>query len=87
MAHFAHTDFWYHYRRLPDDVQQIADRCFKLLKTNPRYPSLHLKRAGQFWSVRVGRDYCALAIEVEGGLLWTWIGPHDEYDRLLKSYD
>ena len=85
MAHFAHTEFWYHYRLLPQDVQQTADRCFELLKLNPRHPSLHLKRVGQFWSVRVGRNHRALAIEIEGGLFWTWIGPHDEYDRLLKT--
>jgi hypothetical protein len=85
MAHFAHTSFWYHYRRLPEDVQRIADRCFELLRHNPRHPSLHLKRVGQLWSVRVGRNHRAVAIEVEGNFFWTWIGPHDEYDRLLST--
>jgi len=34
--------------------------------------------------VRVGLRYRALAVEVEGGLLWFWIGSHADYDRLLR---
>jgi len=52
------------------------------LKQNPRHPSLQLKRVGRFWSVRVGR-YRALAVEVDAGLLWFWIGSHADYDALI----
>jgi hypothetical protein len=44
---------------------------------------LHLKKVGRFWSVRVGLRYRALALEVEDGLLWFWIGSHAEYDALI----
>jgi hypothetical protein len=57
----ATPDFWYHYRQLPDEIQDLADRCYDLLKQDPRYPSLHFKKVGQFWSVRVGIHYRALA--------------------------
>jgi hypothetical protein len=61
----------------------MADRSFELLKSNPRHPSLHFKKLGKFWSARVGLHHRALAIEVEGGMLWVWVGTHAEYDRLL----
>jgi hypothetical protein len=35
------------------------------------------------WSARVGSRHRALAIEVDDGLVWFWIGSHAEYDRLL----
>ena len=45
--------FWICYRRLPDEVQQLADSCDSLLRQDVRHPP-HLKKAGRFWSVRVG---------------------------------
>jgi hypothetical protein len=33
----------------------------------------------------VGLRYRALAVEVEGALLWFWIGSHAEYDAWLKQ--
>jgi len=29
--------------------------------------------------------YRALAVEIEHGLLWFWIGRHTEYDKILKN--
>jgi hypothetical protein len=54
-----------------------------LLKLDPRHPSLHFKRTGVLWSVRVGEHYRALGKDVPGGVQWFWIGTHDEYDRLI----
>jgi hypothetical protein len=68
---------------LPQEVQALARRNFELLKQDPRHPSLHFKKVESRWSVRIGRSYRALAMEVEDGLLWGWIGPHDEYMRLI----
>jgi hypothetical protein len=45
----------------------------------------HFKKIGKYWSVRVGIHYRALAVEVEDGLLWFWIGSHAEYDRLMNA--
>jgi len=36
------------------------------------------------YSVRVSRNYRALGILEDGDIVWLWIGPHDEYDRLLR---
>jgi hypothetical protein len=74
MKHKATSDFWYYYRQLPKEIQELADRCYELLKIDARYPSLHLKKVGQFWSVRIGLHYRALAVEDDGDLPWFWIG-------------
>jgi hypothetical protein len=83
MRHFASPAFWEAYRQLPESVRALADKNYMLLKQNPQHPSLHLKKVGRFWSVRVGSRYRALAVEIDGGLLWFWIGSHSDYDRLI----
>ena len=83
MKHFASSGFWQAYRRLPEPVRSLADKNYELLKINPQHPSLHLKKVGRFWSVRIGLRYRALATEINGGLLWFWIGSHADYDALI----
>lgn len=84
MKHYASQAFWRSYEMLPASVQRTADRNFDLLKEHPQHPSLHLKKVGRFWSVRAGIQYRALALEVDNGLLWVWIGSHAEYDQLVR---
>jgi hypothetical protein len=84
LKHFASSRFWSSYERLPENVRKLADKNFKLLKTNPQHPSLHFKKIREYRSVRVGLGYRALAVELEGGLLWFWIGTHAEYDDLVE---
>jgi hypothetical protein len=80
---FASAEFWACLEKLPANVQQLGRENYELLKANPYHPSLHFKRAGRFWSVRVGRSYRALAVDAPDGLVWFWIGTHAEYDRLV----
>lgn len=85
MNHRASPRFWYCYRQLPVEIQRLADRDYQLLRGDPRHPSLHLKRVGPLWSVRVGLHYRALAVEEGSDLVWVWIGTHAEYDRQLRQ--
>ena len=86
MKHQASPRFWSCYQALPTDVQDQADRAYEQLKADPRHPSMHLKRIGRFWSVRVGLRHRALAVEAStDALLWVWIGTHAQYDKLLKK--
>jgi mRNA-degrading endonuclease RelE of RelBE toxin-antitoxin system len=71
------------YRALPADIRALADKNFALLKSDPRHPSLHLKRIDGLWSVRIGDHYRALGTEVKEGFYWIWIGTHAEYDRIV----
>jgi hypothetical protein len=83
LKHFASPAFWSHYRSLPAEVQQLADRCFELMKADPRHPSIRLKRVGDYWSARVGLHYRAIGVDDEGGISWFWLGTHAEYDKLV----
>jgi len=83
LNHYASPEFWRLYRALPAEIRDLADRAYELLKAKPRHPSLHLKRVGDFWSVRVGLHYRALGVEDGGGISWFWIGTHADYDALI----
>ena len=81
--HFTSSHFWERYDRLPKEIRELADKSFQLLKADPRHPSLHFKKVDKVWSVRVGRSHRALAMQRAEGLVWFWIGSHEEYDKLL----
>ena len=83
MRHFTSRSFWRLYQSLPRNVQELADKQYKLLKADPRHSSLRLKKVGKYWSARVGLNHRAVAVEIDEGLLWFWIGTHADYDRLL----
>ena len=82
--HLASPGFWELYEALPAEVRALADKNFALLKSDPRHPSLQLKKISQLWSVRVGAQYRALGFDVKEGIYWFWIGPHAEYDRMVR---
>jgi hypothetical protein len=52
--HRTSRRFWNLFHNLPESVQAIARKNFDLLKNNPKHHSLHFKKVGEFWSVRVG---------------------------------
>lgn len=85
--HRATAGFWRRFEALEEPVQELARKNHRLLESDPRHPSLRFKKLSgtspSLWSVRVGRDHRALAVEQEGDVFWFWIGPHDEYDRMI----
>jgi len=83
LNHTATTRFWVLYEAVPKVVRDNADKNFELLKADSRHPSLHFKKIGAVWSVRVGERYRALGHDVPGGIQWFWIGTHADYDRLV----
>jgi hypothetical protein len=46
VKHLTPPRFWNHYRQLPKEVQDLADKSFELLKADPHHPSLHFKKIG-----------------------------------------
>jgi hypothetical protein len=54
-------------------------------EAKPVHPSLHFKKVGRYWSVRVALGHRALAVEVGDDLVWFWIGSHAEYDRVRRN--
>ena len=82
--HRTTPQFWERFDALGEDIQKLARKNFELLKENPRHPSLHFKKAGSYWSVRVGMHTRALAIEDGDDFIWVWIGSHADYDTLIS---
>ncbi len=84
MPHQTTRDFWKMFNDLPGSVQNIARKNFELLRIDSKHPSLHFKKVGQFWSVRVGINYRAIAFEEGNDFRWVWIGTHTEYEEIIK---
>jgi hypothetical protein len=82
--HVATERFWRLYDKLPESVQELADKNFALLKEDSRHPSLHFKKVGSVWSARIGLRYRALAALDGETYVWFWIGDHGAYDRLIS---
>lgn len=85
LKHFTTPQFWEYYRQLPQEIQELADKNYELLKQDPKHPSLHFKKIRSLWSVRVGRNYRALGCDEPEGVLWFCIGQHSKYDDILKQ--
>ena len=82
--HKTTDEFWEGFSNLPQIVQERAKKQFELLKENPTHPSLHFKKVGKFWSVRISDFYRALAVKDGEDYIWVWIGTHDDYEKMIK---
>lgn len=72
----------------PAALQAKAQVAYRLWAQNPAHPSLRYKKVHDtlpIYSVRIDREWRALGTIVEGAMVWFWIGPHDEYERLLAK--
>jgi hypothetical protein len=80
------TDFWIKYETLSKDTKRLTDETFSLLKDDPNNPSLQLVVVGRYWSIRIGKKYRALGIELDNeGLLWCWVGSFSDYNIFLDT--
>lgn len=58
----AVSSFWDGYRKLPANIRDRARRQYLLWLDDPRHPSLHFKKVGDFWSIHVTGSYRAVGI-------------------------
>jgi len=80
--------FWTLYHALPNEVQELAIKNYRLWRRDSQHPSLHFRRlqgSDDRFSVRVGDHYRALGKLTADTITWVWIGTHSEYDRLVGS--
>lgn len=78
--------FWACFDRLPPSLQAIAREKYRLWSEDPFHPSLQFKEVSpDLWSVRISVQYRALARRRGDLVVWFWIGPHAQYDRLIKG--
>ena len=77
--------FWRAFEALPPEIKKSAEKAYELWRRDPRHRSLRFERKGEYWSVRVSRGWRALARDHNGRLYWFWIGPHDQYERIIRN--
>jgi len=85
MKSFTSRRFREMYADLPEQVRSQARRVYWLFRRNPAHPGLNFKKVegDNIYSVRVGLGYRALG-QMEGSeIVWFWIGPHGDYDKLI----
>jgi hypothetical protein len=73
--------------QLPQAIQQQAGKTYRVWRSDPYHSSLQFKKVSlrqPIYSVRVGLNYRAIGLLEENHIYWFWIGPHSEYDELLK---
>jgi len=80
----ASSKFWKAFKNLPPDIQRIAAKQYRLWVDDSSHTSLQFKRIHSYWSCRVTDSYRALAIIDGDTTIWFWIGPHAEYDHILR---
>ena len=76
------------YAELSNKVTKRAQKSYRLWKNNPQHPSLNFKKVhptDPVYSARVGLNYRVVGLKRDDGMVWFWIGPHDEYERLLDQ--
>ena len=78
-------DFLDAYRKLPKDIQELAQANYRRFRENPNHPGLYFKhlRGTSLYSVRIGSSYRALGTTTGDTITWFWIGSHADYDKLI----
>jgi len=84
----SHTTERFHktFEKLPDYVKKQARTAYKQFCEDPYHPSLHFKKVHQakpVYSARISDNYRAVGVKKGNILIWFWIGPHPEYEKLL----
>jgi len=78
-----------HFAALPQEVRNQARIAYRRFIVNPHHSSLHFKRVHTtepVYSARVGRSYRVVGLlESDGVIVWFWIGPHEQYEKLLAN--
>lgn len=80
-------DFRTGFEKLPAKIQKLARKNYRLWVRDASHPSLHFKKISAnepIFSVRVGLDYRAIGLLIGDTMVWYWIGPHSEYDKILS---
>ncbi|MBX9254482.1 hypothetical protein H1Q63_11080 [Desmonostoc muscorum CCALA 125] len=77
------------FANLPQQVQQQAREAYQQFKQDPWHPSLRFKQVHPrepIYSARVSKNYRAVGVRNESGIVWFWIGTHTDYDNLLSQF-
>jgi mRNA-degrading endonuclease RelE of RelBE toxin-antitoxin system len=68
------------YRKLPQDIQELTDKQLGLLLSNPKHPSLNLKKMQEprdIWECRITISYRFTFQIADGAYILRKAGTHD----------
>jgi hypothetical protein len=72
----------------PAAIRAKAQIAYRLWAENPSHPSLRFKKVHDnlpVYSVRIDLGWRAVGIVERQVMVWFWIGPHSEYEKLLSK--
>jgi hypothetical protein len=75
------------YDALPKPMQEKSKASHRLWSADPAHPSLRFKKVHAtlpIYSVRIDLDWRAIGVLNGDAVVWFWIGPHAEYEKLLR---
>ncbi len=73
-------------RKLDQATRRKVQRAYQLFKDNPRHGSLRFRRVRgtrNHYSARIDDYYRVLGVVEGNSITWYWVGPHDEYERII----
>jgi hypothetical protein len=76
------------FNNLPERIQRLARKNYKVWKKDPSHPGLSFKNVGkrtESFSVRIGLGWRALGVKNGNTMIWFWIGSHADYDHLIRN--
>ena len=76
------------YDSLPKPMQEKSKASYRLWSTDPAHPSLRFKKVHTtrpINSLRIDLDGRAIGVLNGDIVVWFWIGPHAEYEKLLRT--
>lgn len=71
-------------KKLPKKTLAKVEKQINFLKINEKHPSLNFKKVGNYYSIRIDKNFRALAIKDNNKFAWFWVGKHSEYDKIIK---
>ena len=78
--------FWEAFQHLSEARQDAARRAFRVFVQDPGHNSLQFKKLrghADYWSVRASLDLRAVGKRRGDTIEWTWIGSHNDFDKLF----
>jgi len=72
--------------QLPTHVQEQAEKAYQQFKRDPSYNSLDFKQVKSrkfLYSARVGDHYRVLGRMEGDTIIWSWIGTHEDYNKII----
>ncbi|HWS82842.1 MAG TPA: hypothetical protein VN207_01135 [Ktedonobacteraceae bacterium] len=75
--------------QLPIKAQEQAEKSYQQFKRDPYHNSLDFKQVqGRkfLYCTRVGDHYRAIG-RIEGDtIIWSWIGTHEDYNKIINRF-